>query len=90
MKKLLFLSAFTFAGFINAKESKTEDHLDSKNENTEQKLTFKRYLITLRTICGTTHQTVLDTDFDNYECVVNEWEMHNQNDCGHTSYENPS
>ncbi|MCJ7932735.1 MAG: hypothetical protein MUW56_03625 [Chryseobacterium sp.] len=63
MKKLFFLSAFIFAGFVSAKES-LSNNSNSTNEKREQKIVFTRYLITLKTICGTTHQTIFDTEFD--------------------------
>ncbi|MFS4474472.1 hypothetical protein [Chryseobacterium sp. T20] len=88
MKKLLLLSVFILAGLIKANENKTHNS-DFKNEKTTQSVVFTRYLITLKTVCGTTYQTILDTDFDTYDCVNNEWEMYNQQDCGHASYENP-
>lgn len=83
MKKLVLLSAFMLAALTKA------NNFNFKNEKTAQAVLFTRYLITLKTVCGTTYQTVLDTDFDTYDCVNNEWEMYNQQDCGHASYENP-
>lgn len=85
MKKIILLAAFGITGWVSAKSleiKKVEEHIENVKA-------FTRYLITLKTICGTTYQTVLDTDFDTYDCVNNEWEMYNQQDCGHTSYENP-
>ena len=87
MKKLLFLLVIILAGLVKANDNKTKS--SNFNEKIEQKVLFTRYLITLKTICGTTYQTILDTDFDTYDCVNNEWEMYNQQDCGHASYENP-
>jgi len=45
------------------------------------------YLITIKTICGTTYQTVFDTNFDSSECLYDEYEMYNKRDCGQASYE---
>ena len=87
MKKLLLLSAFMLAGLVSAKES-TFNNSDSKKEK-QQTFVFTRYLVTLKTICGTTHQTIFDSEFDSSDCLYNEWEMYNNQDCGHASYENP-
>ncbi|MBB6329099.1 hypothetical protein HNP24_000049 [Chryseobacterium sediminis] len=85
MKKITLLVAFGIAGLVSAKSpeiKKVEEQMGNVKA-------FTCYLITLKTICGTTYQTILDTDFDTYDCVNNEWEMYNEQDCGHASYENP-
>lgn len=87
MKKLLLLSAFIVAGLVSAKES-TSNKLESKKEK-QQTFALTRYLVTLKTVCGTTYQTVYDSEFDSSDCLYNEWEMYNNQDCGHSSYENP-
>lgn len=86
MKKIILLAAFGVAGLVNAKESKQV----LKSENCKQTtVAFTRYLVTIKTICGTLHQTVFDTEFDSPDCLKDEWEMHNKNDCGRASFENP-
>ncbi|WP_343643593.1 hypothetical protein [Chryseobacterium sp.] len=87
MKKVLLLSAFMVAGLVCAKES-TSNKLESKKEK-QQIAAFTRYLVTIKTIFGTTYQTVFDSEFDSSDCLYNEWEMYNNQDCGHSSYENP-
>ncbi len=83
MKKLLLICTFSVAGLVSAKGFNNEVN------NVEKSNIFKRYLITIKTVCGTTYQTVFDTDFDSEDCLYNEWEMYNDQDCGHYSYENP-
>lgn len=87
MKKLLLLAAFGVAGFVSAKEN-TSNNSDS-NKQKQQTFVLTRYLVTIKTVCGTTYQTVFDSEFDSYDCLYNEWEMYNNQDCGHASYENP-
>jgi hypothetical protein len=86
MKKLLLVCALGITGLVSAKESKQDSNV--KNLEQKEQKVFTRFLITLKTVCGTTHQTVFDTSFDSDDCLYNEWEMYNKQDCGHTSYEN--
>lgn len=87
MKKVLLLSAFMVAGLVSAKEN-APYHVRFKEEKQEISA-FKRYLVTIKTICGTTYQTIFDSEFDSNDCLYNEWEMYNSQDCGYSSYENP-
>lgn len=87
MKKIVLFSAIIFAGSISAKNNISND---STSEEANQKtFSLTRYLVTIKTVCGTMYQTVFDSEFDTDDCLYNEWEMHNNQDCGHTSYENP-
>jgi hypothetical protein len=75
MKKFFLLTAFGLMGLVSA-----------KNQNVNAK---KQYRVTIKTVCGTTYQTIFDDQFDSGDCLYNEWEMYNNQDCGHASYENP-
>ncbi|WP_295222283.1 hypothetical protein [uncultured Chryseobacterium sp.] len=80
-------SAFMIAGIISAKEiALCNSH---SNEQIKKDFVFKQYRITIKTLCGTTYQTIFDDQFDSIDCLYNEWEMYNNQDCGHSSYENP-
>ncbi len=87
MKKLLLFSAFMIAGIISAKKT-TFCNSYSNKQNT-QDFVFKKYRLTVKTVCGTIYQTIFDDQFDSLDCLYNEWKMHNNQDCGHSSYENP-
>lgn len=87
MKKLLLFSAFMIAGIISATEIAFCNSFS--NKQTKKDVVFKQYRITIKTVCGTTYQTIFDDQFDSIDCLYNEWEMYNNQDCGHSSYENP-
>lgn len=89
MKKLLFVASLGVAGLMSAKGTEVKTISESKNQKSEKIADFIRYRLTIKTVCGTTYQTIFDTDFDTYECLYNEWEMYNNEDCGHSSFENP-
>lgn len=83
-----------FGSMFSAKENihrslSTSNLLKKESNAALKKITiFKQYKYTLRTVCGTLFTTIYDDQFETLECLYNEWEMHNQESCGHTSYEN--
>ncbi|MDQ1095487.1 MULTISPECIES: hypothetical protein [Chryseobacterium] len=87
MRKIILFSAIIFAGSISAKNNMS-NHSVSEEAN-QQIFSLTRYLVTIKTVCGTMYQTVFDSESDSDDCLYNEWEMYNNRDCGHTSYENP-
>ncbi|MDF2933415.1 MAG: hypothetical protein K0R36_2746 [Chryseobacterium sp.] len=89
MKKIIICSFFIMGGLVCAKESKQSLNSENFKIKKQASCKFTRYLVTIKTICGTLYQTVYDTDFDSPECLYNEWEMYNQESCGRTSFENP-
>ncbi len=89
MKKIILLAAFGVAGLVSAKESKQVMNTENCNNQKQTTIAFTRYLVTVKTVCDTLYQTVYDTDFDTPDCLYNEWEMYNREDCGRSSFENP-
>ncbi len=89
MKKLILFAALGLAATLNARNISDKSNLRVATESFMCSVELTRYLITIKTICGTTFQTIFDTEYDSEECLYNEWEMYNFMDCGHASYENP-
>lgn len=90
MKKFILLaSLFLTSALTYANSTDLSSQSKLEKENGQSSLVLTRYLVTLRTVCGTLHQTIYDDQFDSPECLYNEWEMMNKEDCGRTSYENP-
>jgi hypothetical protein len=96
MKNTILLGIFlAFGSMLSAKENvqtsiSTSNDFSKKQSNVILKkiILFTQYKYTLRTVCGTLFTTIYDDQFETPECLYTEWEMHNQESCGHASYEN--
>jgi len=96
MKNTILLVTFlAFGSILSAKKNiqasiSISNDFSKKQSNVvlKKNTMFTQYKYTLRTVCGTLFTTIYDDQFETPECLYNEWEMHNQESCGHTSYEN--